>query len=199
MRKGLVLSLLVAAVLTPLLALAVALSTELPRRDLVLVALIFFIYAFINGLLLDGFQTALAPEQREPNDGLKASIWNAIRVGVVSFFAFGPIILGCLVALSSRDGIVESVRAVGPAAALLSLVLALLMSLWKGLLAVIQHVILRILLWRSGCAPLHYTAWLEQMTKRRLLYRVGGGYVFMHAMLQAHLAGGAGGQDRVGR
>jgi len=47
---------------------------------------------------------------------------------------------------------------------------------------------LRLLLWRHGLAPLRLLRWLEYAVRLRLLYRAGGGYVFIHKTVQDALA-----------
>ncbi len=58
----------------------------------------------------------------------------------------------------------------------------------SGGAAFIQHWLLRLLLWRTGCLPLRAAAFLECATDRALLRRVGGSYVFFHRLLLEHFA-----------
>ena len=58
-----------------------------------------------------------------------------------------------------------------------------------GGLAVIQHAVLRLALWRRGDAPLHYARFLDYAAQRILLRKVGGGYLFLHRLLLEHFAG----------
>ena len=51
-----------------------------------------------------------------------------------------------------------------------------------------KHLILRLLLWRSGCIPWNYVRFLEYASDRLLMKKVGGGYIFYHRMLMEHFA-----------
>ncbi len=51
-----------------------------------------------------------------------------------------------------------------------------------------QHYILKYLLWRSGTMPWSCIRFLEEATERILLRRVGGGYRFIHPLLQDYFA-----------
>ncbi|NJM58801.1 MAG: hypothetical protein HC857_17245 [Synechococcales cyanobacterium RU_4_20] len=60
--------------------------------------------------------------------------------------------------------------------------------LTTGGLACIQHLALRLVLWRTGQIPWNYARFLNHCTDRLLLQRVGGGYRFIHKRLQDHFA-----------
>jgi hypothetical protein len=64
--------------------------------------------------------------------------------------------------------------------------------LLMGGLAVLQHYCLRFILWRTGAFPLKIVRFLEDATDCVLLYRVGGGYMFIHRLLLEHFASLAG-------
>ncbi|MEO0970352.1 MAG: hypothetical protein AAFX80_19015, partial [Cyanobacteria bacterium J06639_18] len=53
---------------------------------------------------------------------------------------------------------------------------------------VIKHFVLRVILWSSGYIPWNYAKFLNYSTNRLFLQRVGGGYRFIHKMLQDHFA-----------
>ncbi|NEO93117.1 MAG: hypothetical protein F6K56_23990, partial [Moorea sp. SIO3G5] len=53
---------------------------------------------------------------------------------------------------------------------------------------VIQHVVLRLILWRSGSIPWDYAHFLSYATERRLIKQVGGRYRFIHDLLREHFA-----------
>jgi len=57
-----------------------------------------------------------------------------------------------------------------------------------GGFAVIQHLALRCVLWRSGALPLHLVAFLDYCAERIFLCKVGGGNVFVHRLLMEHFA-----------
>ena len=54
--------------------------------------------------------------------------------------------------------------------------------------ACIQHLVLRIMLWRNGSAPLNYVRFLDCAAERIFLRKVGGGYIFVHRLLLEYFA-----------
>lgn len=59
--------------------------------------------------------------------------------------------------------------------------------LYPGL-AVIQHLVLRGILWRSGSIPWNYAHFLKYAADSRFIQPVGGRYRFIHDLLQEHFA-----------
>ena len=57
-----------------------------------------------------------------------------------------------------------------------------------GGLPAIRHFSLRVVLWFSGYIPWNYARFLNYATNRLFLQRVGGGYRFIHRLLQEHFA-----------
>jgi hypothetical protein len=57
-----------------------------------------------------------------------------------------------------------------------------------GGLTCLQHLVLRLLLWRTGAAPWNYARFLDYAADRILLRKVGGGYIFVHRMLMEYFA-----------
>ena len=53
---------------------------------------------------------------------------------------------------------------------------------------VIQHLIVRIGLWKTRCAPWHYPRFLDYAHERIVLHKVGGGYMFAHTFLLDYFA-----------
>jgi hypothetical protein len=76
------------------------------------------------------------------------------------------------------------------------LIYGLYFGLWFGLvggfvnggLAFFQHFTLRFFLYRTNCMPWKIFPFLEYGTERLFLYRVGGGYIFVHRLLMEHFA-----------
>jgi NACHT domain len=65
---------------------------------------------------------------------------------------------------------------------------ALAFGLFFGLGTVLDHLIVRLVMLASPSTPKYYVRWLEDMVRRRLMYRAGDGYVFLHQMLLDQLA-----------
>jgi hypothetical protein len=62
-------------------------------------------------------------------------------------------------------------------------VLGLVGAFGFGGLACIQHLVLRVLLWRSKALPWDLPRFLDYAAERILLRKVGGGYIFIHRLL----------------
>jgi hypothetical protein len=78
--------------------------------------------------------------------------------------------------------------AIGRDAVFFELFGALLPFLLTGGLTWIQHYLLRWLLARACVAPLRYKRFLNDATRRILLYQVGGGYRFIHRTILDYFA-----------
>ena len=52
----------------------------------------------------------------------------------------------------------------------------------------VKHFLLRLTLWRDGFVPWNYSSFLDHSADRIFLRKVGGGYIFIHRMLQEHFA-----------
>lgn len=114
----------------------------------------------------------------EPNQGMWESLKNAAVVIVLAT------LIGFLiawVALLIPLGMVNWRFAmwVGIGSGLLS-------GLFSGGLPCIQHVVLRILLWRQKVIPWNYAKFLEYCHNLGLLQQVGGRYRFLHELLRSH-------------
>lgn len=59
---------------------------------------------------------------------------------------------------------------------------------WFSGLVLIQHLILRVMIWWQGHIPWNYARFLNYATERTFLQKVGGGYRFIHRLLMDHLA-----------
>ncbi|WP_161982521.1 NACHT domain-containing protein [Dictyobacter alpinus] len=171
-------------------------------------------YCFILGLL-NGLSNQRLEEHRRltPNQGIGRSARNGLIVGVIctcaswsihilmlfiftrSYYLFSRG-LGLLLSDESGQQLnilldqglnevlsfgLHNALFIGPSCGLL---VGLLIGGW----ACIQHIILRILLWRSGVMPWNYAQFLDFATERILLRKVGGGYIFVHRLLLDYFA-----------
>ena len=62
------------------------------------------------------------------------------------------------------------------------------MLLFFGGEACLKHYLLRILLYRSRYMPWNYVHFLDYAAERIFLRKVGGGYIFVHHLLQEYFA-----------
>src|SRR5437667_528470 len=67
-------------------------------------------------------------------------------------------------------------------------ILSLTTGLYYGGAAYMQHFVLRFLLWCRRSVPFNYPRFLDYATERILLRKVGGGYIFIHRLLQEYFA-----------
>ena len=72
---------------------------------------------------------------------------------------------------------------------MVGLIMWLLMWLYTtGVICVIQHLVLRIILFWSGDIPWDYARFLDHGAKHRFIQKVGGSYGFMHDLLREYFA-----------
>jgi len=118
-----------------------------------------FLWLFFG--MLSGMISGEIVARTFPNEGIHRSVRSALLFGMFS---------GLLVWLLAGVPI-------GP-----------LLGLLFGGLACIQHIVLRIMLWRNGSAPLNYVRFLDYATDHIFLRKVGGGYIFVHRLLPEYFA-----------
>jgi hypothetical protein len=136
--------------------------------------------------LLEGLSSKMLREQERivPNEGIHRSVLNSVVIGLC-FGLFSGLVIGLGI------GFISIVLTGHPAPLGLELsfgfcagmIVGIGAAMPRGGLASIQHVVLRLLLWHAGVAPLNYVQFLEDATKRLLLRKVGGSYIFMHRLL----------------
>ncbi|HTK12113.1 MAG TPA: hypothetical protein VL485_33385, partial [Ktedonobacteraceae bacterium] len=127
----------------------------------------------------------------KPNQGIQNSIRNSLFFG--SFFGiafgllfsliYGPVlflILGDIYRSSfpPNSGLIYGISD--------GVLVAAFFWLVSGGIACIQHTLLRLMLWTHGCIPWNYAHFLDRAVDLALLYRLGGGYIFFHRLLQEY-------------
>src|SRR5579859_1039331 len=151
-------------------------------------------YWLLFGLLRAMRSESLHDEHRsKPNEGIRRSAHNGLIIGLISGgLSFMLSLLEDLqtYALSgSPDKIASLLGHMLGRALVIGLAAALLFALLNGWLACWQHGVLRWQLWRRSVLPWHATRFLDEAVERLLLYKIGGGYLFIHRLLQEQLAG----------
>jgi hypothetical protein len=124
-----------------------------------------------------GLVKGLSPVSQTPNEGIRRSARHAVAVWLAS-----GLVGGSIGGLASELVIGLVMGLVGGLAG------GLIVGLEFGGLACVQHLVLRALLARAGCAPWRYVHFLDYAADRVLLRRVGGAYEFIHPLLLEHLA-----------
>ena len=61
-------------------------------------------------------------------------------------------------------------------------------GLWYGGMDIIKHYSLRLILYLKGTGPRRFDTFLGYAVKLRFMYRIGGGYIFIHSLLRDHFA-----------
>jgi hypothetical protein len=131
--------------------------------------------------IVSGFTGYKVEQTVLPSQAIWRSLRNAVLAGLFTWLA---------VALSIG---VSSVPAFGLKGGVLvggctSLAFGVGVGAFLGGLAVLQHCVLRFLLALSGDIPWNFARFLDYATERIFLYKVGGGYIFIHPLLQDYFA-----------
>ena len=116
-----------------------------------------------------------------PNQG----IWQSARNALVGC------LVGCLVVclvFGLVFGLVGGLVVELVGGLVLALGAAIVLGLRFGGRAVILHIVLRYFLWRNGYLPWNLVRFLDYAAERIFLRKVGGGYVFIHRLLQDYFA-----------
>lgn len=125
-------------------------------------------------------QTVLLTERMQPSWLQTGAQRRRYRIIPISIFA---LFFGLLVGLTS--GLIFRL-VLGPGGWLIGgLILGL--EAWGGK-PFIQHFALRFVLYRNGYLPRNLVRFLDFATERIFLRKVGGGYIFVHRLLQDYFA-----------
>jgi len=116
-----------------------------------------------------------------PNEGIWRSLQNTIRTGLVALLAIAlPVGIAGRLVFGLVDGSIIGLMS--------GLAFGVGVGIFFGGYAVIQHYILRFILYCNNRIPWNLTRFLDYATDRIFLRKVGGGYIFIHRMLQEHFA-----------
>jgi hypothetical protein len=123
--------------------------------------------------LFGGLRGSRLERTSRPNEGIWLSLRNAIGAAVL----FGIVMGLLLTLLSGLDFGLRRLAQYGWGAAIS-----------YGGLNVLNHAILRLLLWRRGDIPRTLVSFLDHAAGLVFLHKVGGGYIFIHRLLQEYFA-----------
>ncbi|OKH27209.1 hypothetical protein FACHB389_28825, partial [Nostoc calcicola FACHB-389] len=152
---------------------------------------IFFTTFFFGliGFIICGLTSSVIEFKTKANAGIYKSLLNATIIGITLAILSGIInglFYGFVYQLSFNKSL------------LLGTIIGFFHGLMGGLLgggiSCLQHFTLRLILWLDGYIPWNYANFLDYSTNRLFLQKVGGGYRFVHRLLQDHLA-----QIKIGR
>lgn len=175
------------------------------------VAMLFFVGPYA---LPFGFTASVVEKNifLRPNEGIRRSARHSMRYGIIVLLLSG-FYLGlffwlffALIFLGSQASVIASIKSaddffkvllgellktlpIGLVSALSSgLFFGLIVALFTGGIACIQHGVLRWLLWRAKSIPWNLPQFLDYAAERILLRKVGGGYSFIHRLLLDYFA-----------
>ena len=117
----------------------------------------------------------------KPNEGTWRLLKNALRLGIVSGLIIGALFGYLIAALTNLTfGVIAG----------LSFFLAtfIIDGIVSGGLQVVQHSILRILLYTDAGVPLNYPLFLDRAVYHIFMLNVGNGYIFFHRLLLDYFA-----------
>ncbi len=147
-------------------------------------------------VLMRGFSSSELDRRQtniKPNQGIRNSLSNSLRVGffsgmlvgVVIFFFYSYVIHNVFIVgyINEIPENSDVIFGVGDA-----VTVAYLFWLINGGFATIQHLMLRIRLWQTRVAPWRYPRFLDYTHERILLRKVGGGYMFAHTFFLDYFA-----------
>jgi len=129
----------------------------------------------VGSFLLGGLTGERLQESVKPNQGIRLSFKNGLIAALLA-----GLLMGLMMGLMHMDGRMGLITAI--------LVALLTIPLYGGS-NVTQHTIVRILLMLNRKTPVNYTHFLDDAVDYAFLYRVGGGYIFIHYLLQQYFGG----------
>jgi hypothetical protein len=156
------------------------LSCSTPGFNFQFLLVHFLIVSLFWGFLI-GFNPVEIEQKSIPNQGIKLSMQNALIYGCLTGLMCG-ILGGPLIA---RFAGLLAGMAWG---VIIGLCCGLIGGLYHGGYKAIQHLTLRLILFKNQCLPWNYAEFLEQADQIRILQQVGGRYRFIHDLLRKHLA-----------
>jgi hypothetical protein len=132
--------------------------------------------------MFGGLNSKIVGTKTIANQGIALSVRNALLTG-----PFFGLIIGLVAGL--LDGLFYGFWNGVNFGLFWGLVMGTVAVAWYGGFDIIQHYILRIILWHRGHTPFIYFRFLNYATERIFLQKVGGGYIFIHRLLLEHFAG----------
>lgn len=164
------------------------------------------------GSIVGGLQGTAIPARVVPHNGIRRSAANAAMVGLI-FWLGGATVIGLLAGLSllfvstpaansafsffGMDFTLDRIFVAALSPVLIAIASGMMSGLTPGFigglnyggLAVIQHFTLRLFLSLDKRIPWNFAHFLDYSADRIFLHKVGGGYIFIHRLLQEYFAG----------
>jgi len=130
------------------------------------------------GLMQAGLENQMPSTTDRVNQGIMSSARNFLQFGIPVGLAFG-VALWLVMTTAGFIKLTLGTALIGG---------VFLGFLWLGGLAVVQHYVLRLMLYWEGFTPLNVVRALNYADRLILLRKVGGGFQFIHKSLLEHFA-----------
>lgn len=140
------------------------------------------ITGLVSGLiigLMAGIDGTELLNKNYANQGIKESAKNTLILNCIAL----PLLILLILNLSIQFANINTLELI-----LFSLGLTILLNIAFGGIPVIQHSILRFILWKNRSIPWNYGRFLKYADERKLINQVGGRFTFIHDKLQEHFA-----------
>jgi WD40 repeat protein len=174
------------AIFTPLdgIIIASAPSNTFKELSLFWLALAAFIALFM------GFRAKSIELTLSPNEGIRRTTAYVIRFGLITFMLSALLVASFFfpAAYFAGDSLINTFVQYWDDALVSLISFCIPIMFGYGGMEVINHFTLRYILWRKKLAPWRYDRFLEDMKNAVLVKRVGGGYIFLHRILQDYFA-----------
>ncbi len=144
----------------------------------------------VVGLIFGGLTMGLVKSKTRPNEGVVLSLRNSLfamlTAGAVVGLALVPILTGVFFEPDNNliDNLIDKLVPSG----MLACGAALAMFLWFGGIDVMRHYSLRLTLLVTGNMPWRLPRFLDYLSARELLQKIGGGYMFRNNLLLDYFA-----------
>ncbi len=127
-----------------------------------------------------------------PNQGIRSSLVNAVTITLINSlwmtFAYVSLCHFILNTESIRGQKIAFTELPTVNAVVFGLCCGFLLGFIFGGITVIQHIIIRLILWKSGSIPWNYAEFLADAAKRGFIIQIGGRYRFQHELLREYFA-----------
>jgi len=178
LKKGWILSLIIGLIIALISGMISGLSDSL--SDGLIIGLIFGLIIWLMYGLSCGMKGSTIATKTIPNQGIYITARNAGIMGLLSGLS-NWLIFGLIFMVSGREN--ELITGL-----IFGLIFGLIAAAVCGGKACIQHLTLRLILYRNGCIPWNYAHFLDYASDRIFMQKVGGGYIFIHRLLLEHFA-----------
>jgi DNA polymerase III delta prime subunit len=152
------------------------------------------ICGLIYGLTVLVLEDQELKDQLRPNQGIWNSLQSVLWATTFSYLLAVGTITIALFTFSVMEGISKNHNWMNQLILIffqslkVGVFVILIVGPFFGGIACIQHLFLRLILWRSGTIPWNFARFLNYCVERRLLLRIGGRYRFLHRELLDHFA-----------